>query len=226
MDDFFDETDSRLAFSINGNFNVVFPQTHHYHEAEQCIKSEPFSQEMQPCSINSGVGSCAMGQQDSYYSMPPSPMEDLNNNYPISINGVSIKTEPQDTFPSQCKLMSTNMPHMHVKSEPMTHQQYTPTCMSPYSTALNFQPISPQTQFHQQPFTNSVFGMPPTPPHSQPGSPADLPMEFSGHPLRPPPPPYTMAIMGKQEPRATTKYNRKTNPELEKRRIHFCNYPG
>ncbi|XP_033632366.1 Krueppel-like factor 5 [Asterias rubens] len=232
MDDFFDDTDSKFAFNISGNFNVVFPHMHHYHEADpqQGIKAEPFQhQEMQqqhPCSIDQG--SCAMKQhQDSYCNMPPSPMEDLNNNYPLCINGVSIKTEPQDTFPSQCKLMLSNM---HIKSEPMTQQQQhytemTPNCMSTYPSGLNFQPIAPQTQFNQQPFTNSVFGMPPTPPHSQPGSPADLPMEYSNHPLRPPPPPYTMAIMGKQEDK-TPKYNRKTNPELEKRRIHFCNYPG
>ncbi|XP_038056894.1 Krueppel-like factor 5 [Patiria miniata] len=229
MDDYFDESDPRFSFNISGNFNVVFPQTHHY----QCAKPEPYLQNMPACSMNSNTNACSMRQQDSLcHNMPPSPMEDMNNNFPITINGVSIKTEPQDTYPSHCKLMS---PNMHIKSEPMSqHHQYTPTnmttdCIPTFPTGLDFPQIAaPQTQYHQQPYTNSVFGMPPTPPHSQPGSPADLPLEFTNHPLRPPPPPYTIAVMNKQDkkPINVQRYNRKNNPELEKRRIHHCNYPG
>lgn len=93
--------------------------------------------------------------------------------------------------------------------------------------------------------------MPPTPPSSQPGSPSqDVQIR------RTPPPPYPglipsrMSITGSMispllisnpgSPRSsiirkpqkthpgcsTIKYNRKNNPDLEKRRIHFCDFPG
>ncbi|UYV60171.1 hypothetical protein LAZ67_1000207 [Cordylochernes scorpioides] len=48
---------------------------------------------------------------------------------------------------------------------------------------------------------------PPTPPNSEPGSPS----------LRPTPPPYPVEPL---------KYNRRNNPELEKRRIHRCDFKG
>ena len=82
----------------------------------------------------------------------------------------------------------------------------------------------------------------PTPPNSQPASPSQ---DFV---RRTPPPPYpgfqrlTPPVMSnsqlialstssgkpqKTHPGCTTiKYNRKNNPELEKRRIHFCDFPG
>lgn len=92
--------------------------------------------------------------------------------------------------------------------------------------------------------------MPPTPPNSKPGSPS------SGLDLRrTPPPPYPGLLPGRipinglnispmlsipspsphhvtKKPQkthpgcSTIKYNRKNNPDLEKRRIHFCEFPG
>ncbi|XP_064483355.1 Krueppel-like factor 5 isoform X2 [Ornithodoros turicata] len=53
--------------------------------------------------------------------------------------------------------------------------------------------------------------MPPTPPSSEPGSP-DTPL---GPSRLTPPPPYQ-----------PVKYNRRNNPELEKRRVHHCDFPG
>ncbi|XP_051902864.1 Krueppel-like factor 5 [Hippocampus zosterae] len=82
--------------------------------------------------------------------------------------------------------------------------------------------------------------LPPSPPNSQPGSPeaqADLLCLASQ-----PPPPYQQHVVGGIKvtglsPHAMLmthgqgvltgpKYNRRNNPELEKRRIHFCDYPG
>ena len=84
--------------------------------------------------------------------------------------------------------------------------------------------------------------MPPTPPHSGPNSPND---DVRRHT---PPPPYTSDSQTTtpltdgpvmvpltpvtHRPRlthpgcTTIKYNRRNNPDLEKRRIHFCDFPG
>ncbi len=75
--------------------------------------------------------------------------------------------------------------------------------------------------------------MPPTPPDSQPGSPNKDLMRHT------PPPPYpgltchsSRHSTKPQKPRmthpgcTTIMYNRKNNPELEKRRVHYCNFPG
>ncbi|TKS83146.1 Krueppel-like factor 5 [Collichthys lucidus] len=80
--------------------------------------------------------------------------------------------------------------------------------------------------------------LPPSPPNSQPGSP-DGQADLSLAPQ--PPPPYQQRLAGIKvtglSPHALLmthgqgvltgpKYNRRNNPELEKRRIHFCDYPG
>ncbi|XP_053129303.1 Krueppel-like factor 5 [Hemicordylus capensis] len=86
--------------------------------------------------------------------------------------------------------------------------------------------------------------LPPSPPNSQPGSPENQPELINT--LSPPPPPYKApfglkpAPLGQMPPLPnglgtlaqghvilqTPKYNRRNNPELEKRRIHHCDYPG
>lgn len=43
---------------------------------------------------------------------------------------------------------------------------------------------------------------------------------------RKPPPPYPNIPCGASAPRTGPKYNRRNNPELEKRRIHHCDYVG
>ena len=85
--------------------------------------------------------------------------------------------------------------------------------------------------------------MPPTPPHSGPSSPNDDDVR-----RHTPPPPYTSdrpatapladgPVMVPLTPVThrprlthpgctTIKYNRRNNPDLEKRRIHFCDFPG
>lgn len=80
--------------------------------------------------------------------------------------------------------------------------------------------------------------LPPSPPNSQPGSPDGQAELLS---LAQPPPPYQQILGGIKVTGLSThamlmthgqgvltgpKYNRRNNPELEKRRIHFCDYPG
>ncbi|XP_023224051.1 early growth response protein 1-like isoform X2 [Centruroides sculpturatus] len=72
--------------------------------------------------------------------------------------------------------------------------------------------------------------LPPTPPNSEPGSPSTDNFALG---RRTPPPPYPVSsastpgqsiISEVQTP--VVKYNRRNNPELEKRRIHHCDFPG
>ncbi|XP_029957581.1 Kruppel-like factor 5 like [Salarias fasciatus] len=82
--------------------------------------------------------------------------------------------------------------------------------------------------------------LPPSPPNSQPGSP-DGQAELLSLAPQPQPPPYQHPLGGiklsglsahallmthGQGVLTGPKYNRRNNPELEKRRIHFCDYPG
>ncbi|XP_047463454.1 Kruppel-like factor 5 like [Mugil cephalus] len=81
--------------------------------------------------------------------------------------------------------------------------------------------------------------LPPSPPNSQPGSP-DGQAELLSLASQPPPPyqhrlgglkvtglsSHAMLMTHGQGVLTGPKYNRRNNPELEKRRIHFCDYPG
>ncbi|XP_077402256.1 Kruppel-like factor 5 like isoform X1 [Vanacampus margaritifer] len=81
--------------------------------------------------------------------------------------------------------------------------------------------------------------LPPSPPNSQPGSP-EAQAELLSLASQPPPPyqqhllggikvtglsSHAMLMMHGQGVLTGPKYNRRNNPELEKRRIHFCDYP-
>ncbi|ELT93348.1 hypothetical protein CAPTEDRAFT_163104 [Capitella teleta] len=114
---------------------------------------------------------------------------------------------------------------MQIKTEPPT-----------YSQAVNPKPeiMRPNHLPGLRPQRPGLF--PPTPPDSQPGSPND---DIIGR--LPTPPPYPGQHTPKAEvdvpltpvtgrPRkthpgcTTIKYNRKNNPDLERRRIHFCDF--
>lgn len=81
------------------------------------------------------------------------------------------------------------------------------------------------------PMSRLMYVSPLTPPSSEPGSPGGTlprrtpppPYPVPGCPQQTPPPPPTSV------PRITNtgvKYNRRNNPELEKRRIHHCDFLG
>ncbi|XP_070839185.1 Kruppel-like factor 5 like [Chaetodon trifascialis] len=103
--------------------------------------------------------------------------------------------------------------------------------------------LQQQHGYYQASPTNSQHtaphSLPPSPPNSQPGSPNGQAELLSLAPQ--PPPPYQQRLGGIKltgmSPHALLmthgqgvltgpKYNRRNNPELEKRRIHFCDYPG
>ncbi|KAH8026886.1 hypothetical protein HPB51_026221 [Rhipicephalus microplus] len=79
-----------------------------------------------------------------------------------------------------------------------------------------------------------VSCMPPTPPNSEPGSPSTdgVPLGGASSTRRTPPPPYPAECPPSTSSGATVsepprpKYNKRNNPELEKRRIHHCDFEG
>ncbi|XP_020382312.2 Kruppel-like factor 5 like isoform X1 [Rhincodon typus] len=115
--------------------------------------------------------------------------------------------------------------------------------MSTQSAIKHFQPVvsSPNNfivpaQFYRQ----QTSYLPPSPPNSQPGSPENQPDLIN---TLSPPPSYAASVASKivhhpqmhslqttmqpcQPGFQTTKYSRRNNPELEKRRIHHCDFPG
>ncbi|XP_072361445.1 Kruppel-like factor 5 like isoform X2 [Scyliorhinus torazame] len=117
------------------------------------------------------------------------------------------------------------------------------TNLSTQSAIKHFQPIvstpnnfSVPAQFYQQ----QTSYLPPSPPNSQPGSPENQPDLIN---TLSPPPSYAASVASKivhhpqmhslqtslqpcQPGFQSTKYSRRNNPELEKRRIHHCDFPG
>ncbi|XP_033834816.1 Kruppel-like factor 5 like [Periophthalmus magnuspinnatus] len=113
-----------------------------------------------------------------------------------------------------------------------------------------YYPSGPQPQA-PHPSQTGTHSLPPSPPNSQPGSP-DTHMDLLTLGSHPAPPPYQHRAHHQQQPPTPQiltpkitglsphallmthgqgvltgpKYNRRNNPELEKRRIHFCDYPG
>lgn len=85
--------------------------------------------------------------------------------------------------------------------------------------------------------STAPHSLPPSPPNSQPASP-DGQAELLSLASQPPPPyqqrvvkmagltPHALLMTHGQGVLTGPKYNRRNNPELEKRRIHFCDYPG
>ncbi|CAG5121034.1 unnamed protein product [Candidula unifasciata] len=128
-------------------------------------------------------------------------------------------------------------------------------CQAPTSGFISPKPYSSSTIFTSSSAPHVVPSMflPPTPPTSQPASPNNEgvrrtpPPPYPGNSsqirtcgLSPAPSslPLTVTMTSQAKPErprkqpvthpgcSTIKYNRKNNPELEKRRIHFCVFPG
>ncbi|EGI60840.1 Krueppel-like factor 5, partial [Acromyrmex echinatior] len=95
------------------------------------------------------------------------------------------------------------------------------------STTSHHQPSGNATSPLYSSMTRLMYISPLTPPISDPSSPIG-----AGPPRRTPPPPYPQPgpILNPahriQPPSMSTKFNRRNNPELEKRRVHHCDFIG
>ena len=108
------------------------------------------------------------------------------------------------------------------QQQPLLHQQYK------YNGGAQVGPVPGNALY--PPMTRLMYVSPLTPPSSEPGSPG------GALPRRTPPPPYPApGACVAQSPAQSSgprlgssmhKYNRRNNPELEKRRIHHCDFMG
>ncbi|KAK3100544.1 hypothetical protein FSP39_021595 [Pinctada imbricata] len=180
----------------------------------------------------------------------PCQFQNVKNS--CSFDNVSVKIEPSTSSCLMAKSNSCENLSSRPTTLPVSQQVMAGSSIAQYLAQMNnmskshvtsnrnFIPTS--TPPHMVPVL-----MPPTPPSSEPNSPSQ------DYVRRTPPPPYpglqsSMNIFNQlaiqpipfnsNPKRSTTKpqqthpgcstikYNRKNNPELEKRRIHFCDYPG
>lgn len=137
--------------------------------------------------------------------------------------------------------------HNGSPQQPLPHQPYqqhhTGGAVPPHQQQQQ-QPQQPQQPFKYgspghgiaplYPPMNRLMYVPPlTPPSSEPGSPGGT---MQGPPRRTPPPPYpaptpqhnpvTNTATARISHTSVPKYNRRNNPELEKRRVHHCDFVG
>lgn len=154
----------------------------------------------------------------------------LNSELDVPIQAVSE---------SHTHAMSSEVPSFHD-----LHLAATQTANKPYCTMPTpSYPLGPSGHFAQGHTQIKAPYLPPSPPTSEPGSP-DRQKELL-HNLTPPPS-YAATIASKMaghmpvhqastsaRPLVTpgagvmpVRYNRRTNPDLEKRRIHHCDFPG
>ncbi|XP_078513551.1 Krueppel-like factor 5 isoform X1 [Lissotriton helveticus] len=163
------------------------------------------------------------GQQGQLYQLLSSPDMDMSN--PAS-QAAAMNTLNNVTMSASMAEYSNTLSPPGPQQTAMKHFQGLPPC-----------PYTMSTQFLQQPQQEGTY-FPPSPPSSEPGSPerqAELLQNLN------PPPSYAATIASKMaihnpslpaalpvpsQPMQPVKYNRRSNPDLEKRRIHYCDYPG
>ncbi|XP_062608727.1 Krueppel-like factor 5 [Saccostrea cucullata] len=193
-------------------------------------------------------------QEDSDISFKPA-CQFQNSRIP-SFENISVKIEPSTSScllagSNSTESLTTRPKSLSVSQQQMMFSQ-SPSPVAQYMAQLNSiamnkshmtsSTFSTATPPHMVP----VF-LPPTPPNSEPNSPSqDVPMRRTPPPPYPgvqrhqsyntlniqpipytPVPPRTSNKVQATHPGCSTiKYNRKNNPDLEKRRIHFCEFPG
>ncbi|XP_023684793.1 Krueppel-like factor 5 [Paramormyrops kingsleyae] len=164
--------------------------------------------------IKQEMPSADMAQDGSLFQL-------LNSEMDVSLQGDLANVDPHSGLPITSPV--SNITSMH-----FVDQQ---TGVKPFCNMHNMGyslPPSFVQQRHKAPY------LPPSPPSSEPGSPNR--QKDPQHNLTPPPS-YAASIASRlsvhspglpspMHPPMPVKYNRRTNPDLEKRRIHHCDFPG
>ncbi|KAJ8982478.1 hypothetical protein NQ317_005114 [Molorchus minor] len=131
--------------------------------------------------------------------------------------------QPQPTSPQQ------QTPHYHQQPQPPPQPIHHPHNNNNTHPQYKYNNVAqgPAPGNALYPMSRLMYVSPLTPPSSEPGSPG------GNLPRRTPPPPYPAPGCPQQTPAATVprissgvKFNRRNNPELEKRRIHHCDFIG
>uniref|UniRef100_A0A3Q2U3T2 Kruppel like factor 5 like n=1 Tax=Fundulus heteroclitus TaxID=8078 RepID=A0A3Q2U3T2_FUNHE len=230
VDEYFSEDKPTAPYSLN--INLILPNTTHLRTGlyrpsnpktltPQQIKTEPGLEV--PCSIPAATQ--ALPDFTSVFSVPP------------VVNNVFIKPDLNTELQIGPPPPQPQVYHMPITSSDlsMSHGGTAAQGSAGGRTMLNLGTAS--ANISSQP--TAPHSLPPSPPNSQPGSPDGQPELLSLGTQ--PPPPYQQRLEGMKVTGLSAhallmthgqgvltgpKYNRRNNPELEKRRIHFCDYPG
>ncbi|XP_016324953.1 Krueppel-like factor 5 [Sinocyclocheilus anshuiensis] len=218
------------------NINVILPNTTHLRtglyrpnkpQVHQ-IKTEPGVD--LPCSIQT------LPEFTSVFSVPQ------------TVNSLFIKPDINVTDELHIGPQQPAVYQMPVSSSDLTTMTFSQSQSmngigASGRTMLNLNTVALTTQSGEfvmpEPFYTSPqpHSLPPSPPNSQPSSPENQTELITSVP---PPPPYQARIgmkVGQMTPHSMLmahgqgiltgpRYNRRNNPELEKRRIHHCIFPG
>lgn len=215
------------------NINVILPNTTHlrtglYRPAKPVvpqIKTEP--------GVDTPCNSQALPDFTSVFSVPQ------------TVNSLFIKPDMGTTDELHIGPQQPQVYQMPVSSSDFTSMTFShsQSVNGAGRTMLNLNAVALTTpsgdfvmpeQFYPQ---TQPHSLPPSPPNSQPASPenqAELINTVA------PPPPYQARVglkVGQMTPHSVLmthgqgvltgpRYNRRNNPELEKRRIHHCDFPG
>ncbi|XP_067464951.1 Kruppel-like factor 5 like [Thunnus thynnus] len=196
---------------------------------------------IKPDMSSDGVVSVATGSQQQQnldtelHIGPPAPQPQVYH-MPIS-SCADLTMTLSHTSPAASSSSGRTMLNLSSATLPTTNGNY---MMAEHQLPQHHQ----HHGYYQASVTNSSqhtapHSLPPSPPNSQPGSP-DGQAELLSLATQPPPPyqqrlagikvqglsPHAMLMTHGQGVLTGPKYNRRNNPELEKRRIHFCDYPG
>nr|XP_060612127.1 Krueppel-like factor 5 [Anolis sagrei ordinatus] len=255
VDEYF-STEKPSPYSVNINVilpDTTHLRTGLYRPAKPLVpfpvvKMEPDTCFTQPCSSSSSssssVSTQALPDFTSVFSLPQS----------VSASGIFVKQEAPSEIPLSLYQLPIGTGGSAGEMTTMAHSTCGTTAISTiHGVAMSTGTNSALASRHAaKPFpvaSPSGFGLlgeyyptpsvhlPPSPPNSQPGSPENQPELINA---LSPPPPYECTF-GLRAPALnnglgtltqghavlqTPKYNRRNNPELEKRRIHHCDYPG
>ncbi|XP_051955287.1 Kruppel-like factor 5 like isoform X2 [Xyrauchen texanus] len=218
------------------NINVILPNTTHLRTglyrpnkpSVHQIKTEPGVEE--PCGIQS------LPEFTSVFNVPQ------------TVNSLFIKPDMTVTDELHIGPQQPSVYQMPISSSDLTTMTFSQSqAMNGVGasdrTMLNLNNVALTTHSGEFVMPESFYtspqphSLPPSPPNSQPGSPEDQ-AELITTVL--PPPPY-QARIGMKVGQMTShsmlmahgqgvltgpRYNRRSNPELEKRRIHHCDFPG
>ena len=152
-----------------------------------------------------------------------------------SFSNACLATTVLETAPSKSTPSVSRPKYLPIIPDTPFNSQGVRTPFKDVSFTLT--PATPTTYaMYTQGIVQQHSSLPPTPPHSEPNSPNDDVRRLT------PPPPYDLVTIPDQSvmvpltpvtqrPRithpgcTTIKYNRRNSPDLERRRIHFCDFP-
>uniref|UniRef100_A0A8C6SWZ5 Kruppel-like factor 5 like n=1 Tax=Neogobius melanostomus TaxID=47308 RepID=A0A8C6SWZ5_9GOBI len=210
VDEYFSEDKPPTPYSVN--INVILPSTAHFrtglYRHNKPIKTEPGLEV--PCSSPQNQTHTQSHNQTNQ------ALPDFTSVF--NVNNVFIKPDLSSDETNQNQGLETELqigppaPQPQVRARGRALDLFGIFGGAPGSARPRLLPLlrRPPADGHAQPA--------PSPPNSQPGSPdnqAEL-LTLGSHQYSPP----------KSQDCPPCVYNRRNNPELEKRRIHFCDYPG